>query len=379
MSYLNHQHYREIIEKWICALNENRLVHYISYWTELQYLEDVLIEMKKQLQEFYQEHPEKYQEMYGNSNLDPVEETIYQLQRIWSANMNVDPLKLRDTKQNIKYIVENTKLQRYKLTIETIPCYHIFREEDPIYLAWLNALLVVQNIPIEHLIEMENTTFDLLDVEEYCEEEGILENLQNEVYSDDIRNHPEYHDLFEKAKLVKNIQIMTNDYIENTNADTLKRLISNHVSPTYYPRFFRKYMQYLDDEEIIDILSLLNVPTETLKSYIQKAKTNITKDLNKIVDNNYDLNNTFNPNTEIVKLANQIPENIKFEKLLSHLETRIIQMLIQILSDQKFSNEDSIIFEQAISLVLDKIYLYLFKECQKVEAISVADIFELNI
>lgn len=138
-------------------------------------------------------------------------------------------------------------------------------------------------------------------------------------------------------------------------------------------------MQYLDDEEIIDILSLLNVPTETLKKYIQNAKTNITKDLNKIVNNEYKLNNKFNPNTEIVKIANQIPENIKFEKLLSHLETRIIQMLIQILSDQKFSNEDSIIFEQAINLVLDKIYLYLFKECQKVEAISVADIFELNI
>ena len=118
---------------------------------------------------------------------------------------------------------------------------------------------------------------------------------------------------------------------------------------------------------------------QTICKCIQNAKTNITKDLNKIVNNEYELNNKFNPNTEIVKLANQIPENIKFEKLLSHLETRIIQMLIQILSDQKFSNEDSIIFEQAINLVLDKIYLYLFKECQKVEAISVADIFELNI
>lgn len=378
MSYLNHQHYREIIEKWICTLNENRLVHYISYWSELQYLEEVLIEMKKQLQAFYQEHPEKYQEIYGDSNLDPVEETIYQLQRIWSANMSVDALKLRDTTQNIKYIVENTRLQRYKLTIETIPCYHIFHEEDPIYLAWLNALLVVQNIPIEHLVEMENTTFDLLDVEEYCEEEGILESLQNEINSDDIRQHPEYHELFEKAKLIKNIQIMTTDYVENAKADMLKQLISKHISPTYYPRFFRKYMQYLDDEEIMDILNLSNLPTETLKNYIQNMKTNITKDLNKIIDNEYKLTSKFNPNTEIVKIANQIPENIKFDQLLSHLEIRIVQIMIQILSDQKFSNEDSIVFNQAISLVIDKLYLYLFKECQKVEAISIADIFELK-
>lgn len=360
-------------------MNENRLVHYISYWSELQYLEEILIEMKKQLQDFYQENPEKYQEMYGNSNLDPVEETIYQLQRIWSANMAVNPLKLKDTTQNIKYIVKNTRLQRYKLTIETIPCYHIFHEEDPIYLAWLNALLVVQNIPIEHLIEMENTTFDLLDVEEYCEEEGILESLQNEINSDDIRNHPDYNEIFEKAKLIANLQIMTGDYIQNAKVDTLKRLISKHISPIYYPRFFRKYMQYFDDEEIIDILSLLKIPNQIIENYLKSTKINITKDLNKIINNDDDLSDTINPNTEIVKLANQIPESIKFDQLLYHLETRIIQMVIQILSKQQFSNEDSVVFDQALSLVLDKLYLYLFKECQKVEAISVADIFELNI
>lgn len=335
--------------------------------------------MKKQLQTFYQENPEKYQEMYGNSNLDPIEETFYQLQRIWSTNMAVNPLKLKDTTQNIKYIVKNTRLQRYKLTIETIPCYHIFHEEDPIYLAWLNALLVVQNIPIEHLIEMENTTFDLLDVEEYCEEEGILESLQNEINSDDIRNHPDYNEIFEKAKLIANLQIMTSDYIQNAKVDTLKRLISKHISPTYYPRFFRKYMQYFDDEEIIDILSLLKIPNQIIENYLQNIKIKITKDLNKIINNDDDLSDTINPNTEIVKLANQIPENIKFDQLLYHLETRIIQMIIQLLSDKQFSNEDSVVFDQALSLVLEKLYLYLFKECQKVEAISVADIFELNI
>ena len=137
-------------------------------------------------------------------------------------------------------------------------------------------------------------------------------------------------------------------------------------------------MQYLDDEEIMDILNLSNLPTETLKNYIQNMKTNITKDLNKIIDNEYKLTSKFNPNTEIVKIANQIPENIKFDQLLSHLEIRIVQIMIQILSDQKFSNEDSIVFNQAISLVIDKLYLYLFKECQKVEAISIADIFELK-
>lgn len=371
------QQYHDIVEKWICALNENRLVHYISYWSELQYLEEVFLEMKKQLQAFYQENPEKYQELYGPSNLDPIEETFYQLQRIWSANMAVKPLKLKDTTQNIKYIVKNTKLQRYKLTIETIPCYHIFREEDPIYLAWLNALLVVQNIPIEHLIEMENTTFDLLDVEEYCEEEGILEDLYNEINSNDIRNHSDYDEIFEIAKRVKNIQLMTIEYIESAKSDTLKRLISKHISPIYYPRFFRKYMQYFDDEEIIDILSLLKIPNQIIENYLKNTKINITKDLNKIINNDDDLSDTINPNTEIVKLANQIPENIKFDQLLYHLETRIIQMIIQLISDKQFSNQDPMVVEQTINLILDKLYLYLFKECQKVESISIANIFEL--
>lgn len=136
-------------------------------------------------------------------------------------------------------------------------------------------------------------------------------------------------------------------------------------------------MQYFDDEEIIDILSLLKIPNQIIENYLKSTKINITKDLNKIINNDDDLNDTINPNTEIVKLANQIPENIKFDQLLYHLETRIIQMIIQLLSDKQFSNQEPMIVEQTINLVLDKLYLYLFKECQKVESISIANIFEL--
>lgn len=126
-------------------------------------------------------------------------------------------------------------------------------------------------------------------------------------------------------------------------------------------------MQYFDDEEIIDILSLLKIPNQKIENYLKNTKINITKDLN----------DTINPNTEIVKLANQIPENIKFDQLLYHLEIRIIQMIIQLISNEQFSNQDPIVVGQTINLVLDKLYLYLFKECQKVESISIANIFEL--
>lgn len=379
--------YRQIIYKWLESQPAESILQIIAYFSEYNQLEEVLLHTKNLLKEFYKQNPDHFKEIYGYDVDDPTDETFYVLQRIWSCNMDAEPfITTKDAKQNIKYMMKHSKFARYKIVIEIIQNYGKFNDDDPLFLAWLEAVLNVEHIPLEHIIEVKNAQFDDDDVEDYLESIGKLEQLLNETEHGLIGEHPEYNQYLQEAKFTYNLQTMASEYIDNINHEKLKQLICENTTRKYFPRMIRKYFQFLNSEGfyqmIYDLIDVTESKVETQKFAEEIIEDIIETTLQSIAIEVYgemiEIKN--DPTNEAVAIVNQADQNLPLEQLFDICELSMYRVLYDVFGDieEEIGDEEFQYTWTVLDSILTTEYQFLFQEFQKAEPIEIKTIFELE-
>lgn len=379
--------YQQIIQKWIQSLPAKKVLDIIAFFSEYNQLEQVLLRTKNLLKDFYKENPDYYEEIYYEQVPNPVDETFYKMQRIWSSNMSCPSFRAtKDAKENIKYMMNTTKFARYKIVIKLMTNYTI-DEKDPLFLTWLQALLEVQHIPMEHIIEADVAPFDDDDLADYLKSENKLDEALSETEHNLLFEHPNYDQLFEEAKWNFKLQSLATNYLDNSDYDVFKDLLIANCTRMYFPRLIRKYYQFLNSEgfyEMIDDLIEFEPSDLSKEEMIETVMRKIIETTTQAFANHIygePIEIDGDPTNDAIRIINHADQNISLAVLFDICEASMSRVFFQIFDLENTPEEDTdtlIKFGETLDEIFSAVYPFLFHESQKAEPISIAQIFELK-
>lgn len=225
--------FQDAFMKWSHSLINEEKGNILSFWSEYSEFEAVLYQLKENLEMLYHHIPDYYFQIYDEKIKNPVKKTFDRLQEIFSVMAGRRPLNRPSIDKAIQRIVESGAGSRYKVVIPFAFAHPMFEEDDPVFSLWLDAMLEVQQIPFQLVLDehfgmylIDNLMSDLSKQEEY---QKFIKMDPQELY-----HNEEFDQLFIEHKNLYALECMMPDVLHDMDTEKMEALLEQLPS-VHYP------------------------------------------------------------------------------------------------------------------------------------------------
>lgn len=225
--------FQDAFMKWSHSLINEEKGNILAFWSEYSEFEAVLYQLKENLEMLYHHIPDYYFQIYDEKIKNLVKKTFDRLQEIFSVMAGRRPLNRPSIDKAIQRIVESGAGSRYKVVIPFAFAHPMFEEDDPVFSLWLDAMLEVQQIPFQLVLDehfgmylIDNLMSDLSKQEEY---QKFIKMDPQELY-----HNEEFDQLFIEHKNLYALECMMPDVLHDMDTEKMEALLEQLPS-VHYP------------------------------------------------------------------------------------------------------------------------------------------------
>lgn len=225
--------FQDAFMKWSHSLINEEKGNILAFWSEYSEFEAVLYQLKENLEMLYHHIPDYYFQIYDEKVKNPVKKTFDRLQEIFSVMAGRRPLNRPSIDKAIQRIFESGAGSRYKVVIPFAFAHPMFEEDDPVFSLWLDAMLEVQQIPFQLVLDehfgmylIDNLMSDLSKQEEY---QKFIKMDPQELY-----HNAEFDQLFIEHKNLYALECMMPDVLHDMDIEKMESLLEQLPS-VHYP------------------------------------------------------------------------------------------------------------------------------------------------
>lgn len=241
--------FQDAFMQWQHSLINEEKGNILAFWSEYSEFEAVLYQLKENLEMLYHHIPDYYFQIYDEKVKNPVKKTFDRLQEIFSVLAGRRPLNRPSIDKAIQRIVESGEGSRYKVMISFAFAHPMFEEEDPVFSLWLDAMLEVQQIPFQLVLDehfgmylIENFMSDLKKHEKY---QKFLKMDPQELYQ-----NAEFNQLFIEHKKLYALECMLPDILHDMDIEKMEALLEQLPS-VHYPDVIANIFNSLDTNYLV--------------------------------------------------------------------------------------------------------------------------------
>ena len=225
--------FQDAFMQWQHSLINEEKGNILAFWSEYSEFEAVLYQLKENLEMLYHHIPDYYFQIYDEKVKNPVKKTFDRLQEMFSVMAGRRPLNRPSIDKAIQRIVESGAGSRYKVVIPFAFAHPMFEEDDPVFSLWLDAMLEVQQIPFQLVLDehfgmylIDNLMSDLSKQEEY---QKFIKMDPQELY-----HNEEFDQLFIEHKNLYALECMMPDVLHDMDTEKMEALLKQLPS-VHYP------------------------------------------------------------------------------------------------------------------------------------------------